>query len=447
MAGLIYKNADSQKVFLSGTAYVNPTHGTARLCVKTGSASTATAKYGFTSNSSATQYCGLRIKLNNGIAYIGRSETKASTISTTSSTTLQTNTTSATSTTSLKTQANQSTNTYTASKSVATTAMVSMSGYNINGWNCRYATVAVASTSVAANYTSGFTRAATNIAKTGVVSASGTGMNEYFYFTNAAINWTNTATAVKGYGTATRSSSYSQYTATSYWTTYSGTYGKTATFNSNNATKSAASAMVTGYVGWHGNSTSRYTMTSYVTQSVTLGTTTNYWGTTYAIRSIQTFCRTTRAKSGSCTTSVCSIYRSITSSTVHSGVRAATTATTKTYATHTSRLKTSSWTPGNKVSTASHKTTLYYSGSKSRASTYTTGTTWNYTRTVARTQYNISATTSASVSTPTTLTSTSKWTGSATQTITGAVNITTSVGSTNQNYTYTKSYLTHNFNL
>ena len=112
MAGLVYKNTNGQFVSISGTAYTNPTAGTARLNFKTGSASTDVLKFGLTTNTSAAQYCGLRMKVSNGTAYIGRSESAQSVIKTTSSTTIQTNTTMTVSTSTAVSTASQSTVTY-----------------------------------------------------------------------------------------------------------------------------------------------------------------------------------------------------------------------------------------------------------------------------------------------------------------------------------------------
>lgn len=58
----------------SGTQYVNPTEGNKRLCLRTGTNPTDIVKYGLTTNNSASSYCGMRMKINNKVAYIGRNE-------------------------------------------------------------------------------------------------------------------------------------------------------------------------------------------------------------------------------------------------------------------------------------------------------------------------------------------------------------------------------------
>lgn len=69
MKGLVYKQSNSL-ISLTGNAYTNPqNYGTARLCVKKG---TDTVKFGLTTHTSATQYCGIRMKINGNTAYIGR---------------------------------------------------------------------------------------------------------------------------------------------------------------------------------------------------------------------------------------------------------------------------------------------------------------------------------------------------------------------------------------
>lgn len=61
-------------VSYKGTQYVNPDRGTHKLCLRTGLGSGDVVKYGLTSNSSASQYCGMKMRIDGNVAYIGRSE-------------------------------------------------------------------------------------------------------------------------------------------------------------------------------------------------------------------------------------------------------------------------------------------------------------------------------------------------------------------------------------
>lgn len=84
----------------SGTQYANPSAGTRRVCIRTGTGVNDVIKYGLTTNSSASAYCGMRMRVEGGVAYIGRSETRSTTsvssrvittsMSVTSNTTVQT---------------------------------------------------------------------------------------------------------------------------------------------------------------------------------------------------------------------------------------------------------------------------------------------------------------------------------------------------------------------
>lgn len=56
-----------------GTPYVNPDKGTHRLCLRTGTGAGDIVKYGLTSNSSASQYCGMKMRIDGNVAYIGMS--------------------------------------------------------------------------------------------------------------------------------------------------------------------------------------------------------------------------------------------------------------------------------------------------------------------------------------------------------------------------------------
>ena len=80
MAGIVYKY-NNKYTSLTGSEYTQPNAGTARLCIKY---STSTVKYGLTTNSSASQYCGIRMKINGNTAYIGRRESSQGTVTSSS---------------------------------------------------------------------------------------------------------------------------------------------------------------------------------------------------------------------------------------------------------------------------------------------------------------------------------------------------------------------------
>ena len=71
MSGIVYRKNNSN-VSLTGTQYVNPTAGTMRLCVR--DANGNIVKYGFTTNTSASQYSPV-ININGNKCYIGSMST------------------------------------------------------------------------------------------------------------------------------------------------------------------------------------------------------------------------------------------------------------------------------------------------------------------------------------------------------------------------------------
>ena len=77
----ISKLATAVNVSYSGTPYVNPSDGKRRLCIRTGTGKHDVVKYGLTTNSSASQYCGMRMRIDGKTAYIGRYETTSSSYS------------------------------------------------------------------------------------------------------------------------------------------------------------------------------------------------------------------------------------------------------------------------------------------------------------------------------------------------------------------------------
>lgn len=81
---LVYKNSEGPHV-LSGGQYINPSAGTARLNIRTGTGDNDIVKYGWTTNSSATAYCPIRAVIKHNVtAYIGRTETTSQSYSYTS---------------------------------------------------------------------------------------------------------------------------------------------------------------------------------------------------------------------------------------------------------------------------------------------------------------------------------------------------------------------------
>ena len=70
--GFLVSNGKNGVMSYSGTEYVNPTHGTRRLCIRTGSGSNGIVKYGLTSDSSASSYCGMKMRVDGNVAYIGK---------------------------------------------------------------------------------------------------------------------------------------------------------------------------------------------------------------------------------------------------------------------------------------------------------------------------------------------------------------------------------------
>lgn len=89
--GYLVTRSNDKNVSYSGTQYVNPSTsmGTRRLCIRTNTGIDDIVKYGLTTNSSASNYCGLRMRMDGKTAYIGQcySSTGTSTTSSTNTTT------------------------------------------------------------------------------------------------------------------------------------------------------------------------------------------------------------------------------------------------------------------------------------------------------------------------------------------------------------------------
>lgn len=88
MAGIIYKHNNSL-MSLTGSAYTQPNAGKGRFCIKNDD---DTVKYGLTTRTSAQAYCKMAIRYNGQNYYIGRQESSASTVYTSSSTTISSST-------------------------------------------------------------------------------------------------------------------------------------------------------------------------------------------------------------------------------------------------------------------------------------------------------------------------------------------------------------------
>lgn len=85
MGGIVFfsKNADNifsnQKCEYKDSRFTNPMHGTRRVCVRTGPGANDVVKYGLTSNTSASKYCGFKMRMPNGsIAMLGMYSTYTS---------------------------------------------------------------------------------------------------------------------------------------------------------------------------------------------------------------------------------------------------------------------------------------------------------------------------------------------------------------------------------
>lgn len=71
MGYLAYKGSSGMQYF-SGTKYVNPELGTHKFCIRTGTGNNDVIKYGLTTQSSASKYCGLKFRISNMDARIGK---------------------------------------------------------------------------------------------------------------------------------------------------------------------------------------------------------------------------------------------------------------------------------------------------------------------------------------------------------------------------------------
>lgn len=70
--GYLVTRGSGGNVSYSGTNFVNPSHGTHRICIRTGTGANDIVKYGLTTNSTASQYCGMRFYIDGKKAMIGR---------------------------------------------------------------------------------------------------------------------------------------------------------------------------------------------------------------------------------------------------------------------------------------------------------------------------------------------------------------------------------------
>lgn len=72
--GYLISRRTNANISYNGTQYLNPEVGTRKLCIRTGTKPEDVIKYGLTSNSSASSYCGMRMFVDGNVAYIGRYE-------------------------------------------------------------------------------------------------------------------------------------------------------------------------------------------------------------------------------------------------------------------------------------------------------------------------------------------------------------------------------------
>lgn len=71
MAHLVYRGSSGIQHF-SGSKYVNPELGTHRFCIRTGTGNNNVVKYGLTTQSSASKYCGFKFKVSGMDVYLGK---------------------------------------------------------------------------------------------------------------------------------------------------------------------------------------------------------------------------------------------------------------------------------------------------------------------------------------------------------------------------------------
>ena len=84
--GYLVSRGSGGNISYSGTNYVNPTHGTHKLCLRTGTGTNDIVKYGFTTNTSASKYCGMRMRIEGNVAYLGCYQSGSNTYNTSQST-------------------------------------------------------------------------------------------------------------------------------------------------------------------------------------------------------------------------------------------------------------------------------------------------------------------------------------------------------------------------
>lgn len=247
-----HPSAEAKNISYSGTPYVNPINGTKRLCLRTGTGEYDVVKYGLTTNSSAVQYCGLRMKIDGQTAYIGRSETASSTfskgknVSYTRTTSMRTNSTVSSSSYSTSYTTSSATNWYSYTTSSITNTIHERSG-------------------IGATMTSSYTKASIYSlpSKKGMYNFQQENTEDYEY--NSRILSTSTT-----YYTMMQSGSYSTSYATS-------SLNKTTYYTTSNPTRSAKDYFST-LSGWQfgasRNSVAK-TRTSYIMTIKTV--TSNTW--------------------------------------------------------------------------------------------------------------------------------------------------------------------------
>lgn len=235
MGGIVFfsKNADNifsnQKCEYKDSRFTNPMHGTRRVCVRTGPGANDVVKYGLTSNTSASKYCGFKMRMPNGsIAMLGMYSTYASSssrsTSVTSSRTSQYSTTNQTTCTSSRTSQYNTTNKITGKNSSSTSTT-----YTRVTATTYYETKVVSHSADgqgggAGTHTEGYVRTQTGIA------VSGTG-GVVTYSTSASV--TSTASRTSQYNTTTSVSNTASRTS-QYNTSSSSSAKNTLTSNNIN---------------------------------------------------------------------------------------------------------------------------------------------------------------------------------------------------------------------
>lgn len=203
MSGLVMRSSDGKAVSYMGTAYQNPAEGKRKLCIRTGTAQNDVVRYGFTSDRSASQYCGMRMCIDGNTAYIGRSITQSRSSSYSTQTTQQATRSSAyVSSSTLVTQSKTSKSTFTTSLVSTVTGSVPLT-YTSSFTYYTYNTIRATSY---ATYTSGYSTYSGTQHRTVTASRQLSTASKSSLSTKTATRSSNYASTITG--SATRSSGY-----------------------------------------------------------------------------------------------------------------------------------------------------------------------------------------------------------------------------------------------